>query len=158
MAVLCFLIIVTVAGVDLGVKQYIEKHVKSNEERNILQKRGILRKVHNKGMIMNRLERYPLFVQLASVFALGIMMLWQAFLLKKPGCRMEKTGVALMLGGAVSNTYDRVKRRYVVDYLAIRTPHKKLTDITFNLADLAIVGGALVMLIGFLTSEKQSSF
>ena len=75
MAVLCFLIIVTVAGVDLGVKQYIEKHVKSNEERNILQKRGILRKVHNKGMIMNRLERYPLFVQLASVFALGIMML-----------------------------------------------------------------------------------
>ena len=71
---------------------------------------------------------------------------------------MEKAGVALMLGGAVSNTYDRVKRRYVVDYLAIRTPHKKLTDITFNLADLAIVGGALVMLIGFLTSEKQSSF
>ena len=95
MAVLCFLIIVTVAGVDLGVKQYIEKHVKSNEERNILQKRGILRKVHNKGMIMNRLECYPLFVQLASVFALGIMMLWQAFLLKKPGCRMEKAGVAL---------------------------------------------------------------
>ena len=70
MAVVCVLIIVVVAGVDLGLKQYIEKHVKPREERSIWHKRGVLRKVHNKGMIMNRLEQYPLFVQLASVFAL----------------------------------------------------------------------------------------
>ena len=47
-----------------------------------------------------------------------------------------------MLGGAVGNTYDRFKRGYVVDYLSLKTKNRKLSDITFNLSDLALFAGA----------------
>lgn len=148
MIIACLLTAAIVAGIDLGVKQYIEKYMKGEEERSIWHRRGILRKVHNKGMMMNRLERHPLFVQLASVFAAGVLLIIQAVILKTPGREKEKMGIALMSAGAVSNTYDRLKRGYVVDYLAIKTKHKKITNITFNLGDVAIFAGAVLALFG----------
>lgn len=151
MIMVCFLTSLVVAGIDLGIKQYVEKYVKKEEERSIWKKRGILRKVHNRGMMMNKLERHPLFVQLASVFAGGILLICQAMLLKRQGQEKEKLGLALMTAGAVSNTYDRLRRGYVVDYLAIKTKHKKLTDMTFNLGDAAIFAGAVLALIGAFT-------
>lgn len=148
MVMICSLIAILIAGVDLGMKMGIEKHVNGKEEHSIWKKRGILRKVHNRGMMMNRLEQHPLLVQLASVFALGILMICQAVILKKPGHNKEKIGMAMMTGGAISNTWDRLRRGCVVDYLAVKTRHKKLTDITFNLGDLAIFAGVIIWVLG----------
>lgn len=155
MIIVCFLTVVAVAGIDLGIKQYVEKYVKKEEERSIWRKRGILRKVHNRGMMMNRLEQHPLFVQLASVFAGGVLLICQAALLKKPGQEKEKLGLALMTAGAISNTYDRLRRGYVVDYMAVKTRHKKITDLTFNLADISIFAGAVLALFGAFTGGKD---
>lgn len=152
----CFLTGIVVAGIDLGIKQYVEKYVKKEEERSIWKKRGILRKVHNRGMMMNRLEQHPLFVQLASVFAGGVLLICQAALLKKPGQEKEKIGLALMTAGAISNTYDRLRRGYVVDYLAVKTRHKRITDITFNLADVSIFLGAAIALWGAVAGVGKS--
>lgn len=154
MVTVCFLTALIVAGVDLGIKQYVEKYVKKEEERSIWKKRGILRKVHNRGMMMNKLEQHPLFVQLASVFAGGVLLVCQAMLLKKPGQEKEKLGLALMTAGAVSNTYDRLRRGYVVDYLAIKTRHKRITDLTFNLGDISIFAGAVLALFGAFTGSR----
>ena len=143
------------AGTDLGIKAYVEKHVKQREERSIWNRRGILRKVHNHGMMMNRLEQHPLAVKLGSVCAMGALFIWQALVLCRTGHQAEKLGTALMAGGAVSNTFDRLKRGYVVDYLAFRTRHKKLTEVTFNLGDFAIFGGALLTVAGALMAKKS---
>ena len=103
---------------------------------------------------MNKLEQHPLFVQLASVFAGGVLLVCQAMLLKKPGQEKEKLGLALMTAGAVSNTYDRLRRGYVVDYLAIKTRHKRITDLTFNLGDISIFAGAVLAFLGAFTGGR----
>ena len=42
-----------VAGCDLGIKKYTEENVRDGEERRIWKGKGIYRKVHNKGLMMN---------------------------------------------------------------------------------------------------------
>ena len=56
----------------------------------------------------------------------------------------EKIGACLVLGGGISNLYDRLKRGYVVDYFSIR--FKKLKKIVFNLGDICIFLGAGILL------------
>ena len=53
-----------------------------------------------------------------------------------------KLGLSLLLGGAFSNTYDRLKRNYVVDYVSFQTPFKRLNSIIFNVSDFLIAIGA----------------
>ena len=48
--------------------------------------------------------------------------------------KVQKLGIAIILGGAISNLYDRVVRRYVVDYFSIQCG--KLKGVVFNLGDI----------------------
>ena len=48
-----------VAGCDLGIKKYTEENVRDGEERRIWKGKGIYRKVHNKGLMMNHLDCRP---------------------------------------------------------------------------------------------------
>lgn len=143
-----------IAGTDLGIKQYIEKHLHPAEERSVFRDRIRIRKVHNHGMMLNRLEKHPLLVKLTSAMALGALLLWQTLVRKKPGHVPEQIGMAMMTGGAVSNTADRICRGYVVDYLAFRCRNKKAENVTYNLGDFAIFGGAVLIIIGALTGKE----
>ena len=71
-----------------------------------------------------------------------------ALLLKRRGRILEKTGMALLTGGALSNLSDRVLRGKVVDYFAFGSRWKKWSRLTFNLGDLCIAAGAVLALLG----------
>ena len=64
------------------------------------------------------------------------------------GNGMLKAGLAFLLGGAYSNTYDRLVRKYVVDYVSFPVKNKKLRSIVFNISDFCIMIGALLMVLG----------
>ncbi|MCI8638485.1 MAG: signal peptidase II [Coprococcus sp.] len=145
MAGICLTIILAVAAGDLGLKRYIEKHMKENESRRILGGKGILRRTHNRGMMMNRMEKYPVFVRLSSAAASVAILIWQSAIWRLPGQAAKKVGLALITGGAVSNTYDRFKRRYVVDYFSFSSKNKKLERIAFNFGDFAVFAGCLLV-------------
>lgn len=49
----------------------------------------------------------------------------------------------MLLGGAFSNTYDRCRRKYVVDYFSFGVKWKRLSRIVFNISDFGIILGAL---------------
>ena len=144
-----------VAGCDLGIKKYTEENVRDGEERRIWKGKGIYRKVHNKGLMMNHLDCRPKLVKGMSAAALGILFFWEHLLWKEPGRKLAKLGTSLMLGGAVGNTYDRFKRGYVVDYLSLKTKNRKLSDITFNLSDLALFAGAILTVWSSLFGKKR---
>lgn len=144
-----------VAGVDLGIKKYTEENVRDGEEHRIWKGKGIYRKVHNKGLMMNHLDSRPKLVKGMSAAALGILFFWEQLLWKEPGRKLAKLGTSLMLGGAVGNTYDRFKRGYVVDYLSLKTKNRKLSDITFNLSDLALFAGAVLTVWSSLFGKKR---
>ena len=61
---------------------------------------------------------------------------------------MLRVGLSLLLGGAFSNTYDRLKRKYVVDYVSFGVKWKKLRQVVFNISDFCIITGALLAILG----------
>ena len=77
-----------------------------------------------------------------SVFAAVIVF----FLLWQTGRTLTCTSVALalILGGALGNLYDRIRLHHVVDFLAVRIYHYNWPD--FNVADSCIVIGACLLL------------
>ena len=63
------------------------------------------------------------------------------------GRAFSTTGVALalILGGAIGNLYDRIRFSYVVDFLEVKILHYHWPD--FNVADSCIVIGACLLLL-----------
>jgi signal peptidase II len=59
--------------------------------------------------------------------------------------------LALILGGALGNLYDRVRFSHVVDFLEVHIVHYHWPD--FNIADSAICIGACLMLIEMLRPQ-----
>lgn len=62
--------------------------------------------------------------------------------------RESRIGCALVLGGGLSNLWERVMHGSVYDYLQFPRAPKKLRQYVFNLADLAILLGAIAVALG----------
>ena len=56
---------------------------------------------------------------------------------------LRRLHLTFLSAGALSNTYDRVVRGKVVDYIGIKSSHKILGNITANLADIYILLGSV---------------
>src|SRR5580704_887200 len=77
--------------------------------------------------------------------------------LVKLGRRVTATsvGLALILGGALGNAYDRLRFGYVIDFLEVHIIHYHWPD--FNVADSAIVVGGILLLFDALFSGKEQA-
>lgn len=75
--------------------------------------------------------------------------------LLKLGRRITATSVALalILGGALGNAWDRLRFGYVIDFLEVHIIHYHWPD--FNVADSAIVVGGILLLYDALFSGKE---
>lgn len=133
---------------------FLKGHIEKNKSEGKIEEKcgGILRiqKYHNKGAFLNFLEKKrPVVAGISIVFSVALTIVF-LFTLGKKGKALLKTGLALLLGGAYSNTYDRLYRKYVVDYFSIHMPKgsfKKLSTVLFNIADFCIMIGAMIMVI-----------
>ena len=94
-----------------------------------------IRKVHNYGFALGMLSGEDRLVKGGSLGA-GILLLiyYMKLLFSKKG-KWKFAGTSLMLSGAVSNLYDRLKRGYVVDYIGFDAADPQIRKITFNLGD-----------------------
>jgi signal peptidase II len=80
---------------------------------------------------------------LFSIFAVIVVfvMLWRA----GPAINPTSVALALILGGALGNLYDRIRYHFVIDFLEVHIVHYHWPD--FNIADSCIVIGACLLLI-----------
>jgi signal peptidase II len=139
---MAFLIIILVIFiVDFKVKTYIEKKKEMHKKEEILNGNIIIERYHNKGAILNSMDHKPGLVKIISSIMLGTIFLVFSVLLTKKGKILYKLGLSLILGGAASNVYDRIKKGYVVDYFSF----KFLKRVIFNLSDIFIIIGALLI-------------
>jgi signal peptidase II len=67
---------------------------------------------------------------------------------------VTSVALALILGGAFGNLYDRVRYHYVIDFLEVRIVHYHWPD--FNVADSCIVIGACLLLIEIFRPQQQN--
>lgn len=104
---------------DLWIKNHIEQSRKEGEETAVCGGRLLIRRYHNKGAMLDAgAGRSSLVAALSVALTLGLTVLFVLTFSGK-GSKMLKAGLALLLGGAYSNTYDRLVRKYVVDYVSL---------------------------------------
>ena len=65
--------------------------------------------------------------------------------LRKCQCKAKKLGLALTIGGGMSNWYDRHKRGYVTDYVSFRFGPEKFRRLVFNVSDFCIFFGLALL-------------
>jgi signal peptidase II len=77
--------------------------------------------------------------------------------LLKMGRRLTATTVALalILGGALGNAWDRMRFGYVIDFLEVHIIHYHWPD--FNVADSAIVVGGILLFFDALFMGKEEA-
>ena len=134
--------------IDLAVRQETEQHPELEKGKDICGGRVRLERLHNHGTAGGRLKGHMPAIAGVSGLVTGGCVAYFLRLLWKEGRTLEKTGFAFLVGGALSNLYERCKNGYVVDYIRFRLPGGRLGRLVYNLADLFIAAGALMITLG----------
>lgn len=139
---------------DFFAKQYIENYGESIDGRKILKKRIELRRHHNTGMAMDLLEHRTGWVLAVSSIIFTGLCFAMALIMPKHGKKMIKYGLAFLIGGAAGNVYDRVVHHYVIDYFRFQTGIKWLDRMIFNISDICILIGMILIAIGDIFTKN----
>lgn len=145
-------VIFTILGFDQGVKNYIEKNIDEGEVLKKPCRLLIIRKHHNKGAFLNFGQQKRRIVTALSVLMTIMLTVIFILTLGNAGKGTLKWGLTLLLGGAYSNTYDRLFRKYVVDYVSFNVPFG-LRRVIFNIGDFCIMAGSLFVLAASFRGE-----
>ncbi|MGM9936382.1 MAG: signal peptidase II [Candidatus Ornithomonoglobus sp.] len=107
--------------------------------------------VKNTGAAFSILSGNTSVLSIISVlFCIAVIVYW---VIKKPSHPMLCLAAALLFAGALGNAVDRVAYGFVVDFIAI----KWFSFPVFNIADMAIVGGAAAAVIYVLLFDKDDT-
>ena len=87
---------------------------------------------------------------IAAVLIVGYM-LFRA----RHSLSLTTVALALILGGALGNLYDRIIYHYVIDFLEVHIVHYHWPD--FNIADSCIVIGACLLMIEIFRPQSQNT-
>jgi signal peptidase II len=143
---------------DRVTKNWIIRHIPSGHEIPVIPHVFHLSHVLNTGAAFSLFENLKpdtvrLFLIGFSVVAALIVfaMLWRT----GRAITLTSVALALILGGALGNLYDRVRYRHVVDFLAVKIVHYNWPD--FNVADSCIVIGALLLLVEIILPQPADS-
>ncbi len=146
-----------VVALDRVTKLWIERHVDLGHAIVVWPHVFRLTHVLNTGAAFSMFEgaSSPTLVRNALVAFSVIAVLVVLGMLWRMGrsVTLVSVALALILGGAVGNMYDRIKFSYVVDFLEVHIWHYHWPD--FNVADSAIVVGACLLLLEMLRPQKD---
>ena len=93
-------------------------------------------------------RKKPKLLRIIHTVILVVVGIFSYFLMRLSGHALEKTGVALLLGGGLNNLYDRYTKGHVIDYFHLNFGPKWLRAIVFNISDFCIFIGALLAVAG----------
>lgn len=136
-------------GLDQIVKYWVVENISLGEVQDFIP--GILSLTHtrNTGGAWSILEGQMWFFYIITVVAVVAAV---CFLVKNlKGSKWMTIGISLVLAGAVGNFIDRIRLEYVVDMF--RTEFMSFP--IFNVADCALVIGAILIFIEFILEERR---
>ncbi len=133
---------------DNYVKERMERQLPPGENQEVLGGRLLLRRHHNGGAMFGLGKRQGRLVTALSLLLTGIATLVFVLSLSVYGSNLLRVGLSLLLGGAFSNTYDRLKQQYVMDYFSFNIKWKPFRRLVFNLSDFCIILGAMLSALG----------
>jgi len=148
-----------VVGLDRFSKIWVGGHIPEGDAITLIP--GVFRLTHvlNSGAAFSLFENSPSPGRvrwMLTGFSILAAVVVFAFILKI-GRRLTPTTIALalILGGALGNVYDRIRYSMVTDFLEVHIYHYHWPD--FNIADSAIVIGGLLMLLDAFRGAPHTS-
>ncbi|MBI3474465.1 MAG: signal peptidase II [Acidobacteria bacterium] len=152
-----FLIAVIVIALDRVTKITIARRLSFHDNIRVIP--GFFSIIHTE----NRGAAFGLFADSPSQWKVGVLILFSlialsivSVLLWKTSHRFTTTGIglSLILGGAIGNLWDRVVSGHVVDFLLLYVGQHQWP--AFNVADSAIVVGAVLLVIEILFAKPTT--
>ena len=138
-----------VIGILFFLDQYSKVYVSLNINKLINKDLLILtiEYIRNYGAAFNILSGSRLFLSLISIISTIILMY---FIFIREDKRINKYGLSFIAAGSIGNGVDRIFYGYVIDFIKI-----KFVDFpVFNIADIAINIGILVMIINYFRYRR----
>jgi signal peptidase II len=146
-----------VVALDRVSKLWVTHHLAIGDAKIVIP--GIFRITH----VLNSGAAFSLFAETASPNTVRwslvgfsvIAAILVGVILWRMGRRITPTTVALalILGGAIGNLYDRIRFASVTDFLEVHIYHYHWPD--FNLADSSIVIGGILLVLESLRSSDR---
>lgn len=154
-----FMIYVVLIGlmvaIDLFLKNQIENQDPNDFPRPLAhtKEKILLYHNHNAGFPFGFLQKYGTVVRMVPLTVVSGLAGVLCYLIRKPGKTLQKFSLAMIIGGALSNLYDRFVRRYVVDYFSFQFgPLKK---VVFNIGDLCVFLGSGILMVLEIVKEVR---
>lgn len=146
-------------ALDQLTKIYVHTHFQLGESVTVIQNYFNLTYVRNPGAAFGFLsESHPQFRELFFLSIPPIVMLIIYFILRSvpDKDRWQIFALSSIFGGAIGNYIDRIRFRYVIDFLDFHY-HEKYSWPAFNVADSAIVLGVIILTILMWTEKKNAT-
>ena len=143
---------------DRVSKLWVEKHLELGHAIVVIPRVFRITHVLNTGAAFSMFEgvksantvRYALIGFSILAVVAGLIGIWRV----GRQASLTSLSLALILGGALGNLYDRVRFAHVVDFLEVHIVHYHWPD--FNVADSAIVVGACLLLLEMLRPQRAA--
>lgn len=145
---------------DQLTKEKVRNEISKNETIRVIDDNFILTNVENTGAAMGLGENLGPELKIIVLQILPLVVLLLMFLyiiIEKKVSKLNLVAVSFIIGGGIGNVYDRILYNSVTDfmYLEFGALHTGI----FNMADVSVVVGTLLILINAVASEinnKQS--
>ncbi len=151
-------IIAALSLLDLGIKGKIEQEAPEDFPKPLPHTKGkiLLYRNHNSGFPFGFLKQHQKIVKMLPLAVISGLFGYLTAILSQKGKTVQKLGIAIILGGALSNLHDRMIRGYVVDYFSIQCG--KLKRVVFNLGDIFVFLGSGILFLSELTKEFRGAY
>src|SRR5437016_11253299 len=153
-----FLIAVSIVFLDRVAKWVIAKEIPLHDSIQVIP--DFFRLTH----VQNRGAAFGLFAESPSEWKVGVLVLFSVIALvvvsallwrNSHALTMTGSALALILGGAIGNLWDRLLSGHVVDFLDFYVGQYQWP--AFNVADSAIVVGAALLIIEILFTKSPAA-
>ncbi|MBR0359678.1 MAG: signal peptidase II [Clostridia bacterium] len=134
---------------DRAVKVYIIANCRQGEVFGELPGVADFLYVRNTGAAFSILNDNTALLAFISIVFLIAVVLYK--IIRKPKHFMENLAVTLFFAGGLGNAIDRIQYKFVVDFIDL----KWFDFPVFNIADIAVVGGAIAAIIFVLFFDKE---
>lgn len=142
-------ITIVIAAMDQWMKWLIQTRLAPYQSIDLLWNGLVsITYVKNPGAAFSIMQSYPVLLAIIAAAVFVLVWLNRRQLADYP--RIIQFGVAVALGGALGNFIDRVRLGYVVDFIAVYIWP------VFNVADVAIVCGVGLIILGFILQESRA--
>lgn len=144
------ILIIAAFALDRITKIIVIKNIEYLSRMDIIDHFLSLTYVKNTGAAWSILENKQLLLIIISIVFLGIILY---IALKEKMTKINILQYGLIIGGGLGNLYDRIFLKYVVDFISIEIFNYNFP--IFNVADMCICIGVILLIITMLRSEKN---